>query len=74
VPITREEIDAVFTYHAPSDEQKVRYEAIRKTARVLAYVIVDNTKTSADQSAAIRLLRECVMTANASIALENVKV
>lgn len=67
---TREEIDDIFTYHAPSDEQKARYEAIRKTARVLAYVLIDNTKPSADQSAAIRLLRECVMTANASIALE----
>jgi len=33
-------------------------------------VLIDNTPTSADQTAAIRLLREAVMTANAAIALE----
>jgi hypothetical protein len=35
-----------------------------------AHVIVAHTKPSADQSAAIRHLRECVHTANGSIALE----
>jgi len=39
-------------------------------AKELGQVIVDNTPTSADQTAAIRLLREAVMTANASIALD----
>jgi hypothetical protein len=64
------EIDDLFTYHAPKPGQPERYQAIRESARSLAKVIVANTPASADQSAAIRLLRECVMTANASIALE----
>ena len=59
-----------FTYHGPRGDQSARYEAIRTAALEFARVLVANTKKSADQSAAIRKLRECVMTANASINLE----
>ena len=68
--ITAEDIEDLFTYHAPKEGQPERYQAIREAAKNLATVIVGNTPTSADQSAAIRHLREAVMTANASIALE----
>jgi hypothetical protein len=68
---TADEIQKLFTYHAPKPGQPERYEAIRSAARNLATVIVENTPSSADQSAAIRYLRECVMTANASIAMES---
>ena len=68
MPITREEIENWFTYHAPTPEQKIKYEAIRNAAKRLAHVLLDCTPPSADQSAAMRLLRECVMTANAAIA------
>jgi hypothetical protein len=44
-------------------------EAIRSAARTFAEVLIANTPLSADQTAAVRKLRECVMTANASIAL-----
>lgn len=64
------QIEDWFTYHAPHGDQQARYERIRATAKTLAYVIKTSTKPGADQSAAYRLLRECVMTANASIALE----
>jgi len=70
MPFTPEEIDDIFTYHAPKDDQPARYVAIRESARAFAKVVIENTKPSADQTASIRLLRECVMTANASIALE----
>ena len=70
MPFTEEEIDDIFTYHAPKDDQPARYELIRESARKFARILVANTKPSADQTAAIRLLRECVMTANSSIALE----
>lgn len=66
--ITKDNITNWFTYHSPTAEQLPKYEAIRSKARELAEVIVDNTPASADQSASIRLLREAVMTANASIA------
>jgi hypothetical protein len=68
--ITEDEIRNAFTYHPPTDAQKIRYDNIRVAARTLALAIIYNTPSSADQSAAIRKLRECVMTANASIALE----
>lgn len=68
--MTRAEIENIFTYHAPRGDQPERYEKIRQAARAMGIVIIDNTQPSSDQSAAIRLLRECVMTANASIALE----
>ena len=68
--ISAVEIEDMFTYHAPKPGQPERYQAIREAAKNLATVIVANTPPSADQSAAIRELRICVMTANASIALE----
>lgn len=68
--MTPEEIDNVFSYHAPTGDQPARYEAIRAAAKEFALVLVANTPKSADQTAAVRKLRESVMTANASIALE----
>jgi hypothetical protein len=66
--IEKVQIENWFSYHAPDAEQLPKYEAIRDAAKVFAQVIVDNTPSSADQSAAIRHVREAVMTANASIA------
>lgn len=67
--ITNQKLDNWFTYHAPNAEQQEKLVVIRTAAREFAQVLVDNTIPSADQSAAIRLLREAVMTANASIVL-----
>lgn len=64
------QIEEMFTYHAPTGDQPNRYEAIRSGAKSLALTIVNLTPASPDQTAAIRKLRECVMTANAAIALE----
>jgi hypothetical protein len=66
--ITDSDIENWFQYHAPSPEQQVHYGAIREGARKFAFILLNNTPMSADQTAAFRLLRECVMTANASIA------
>lgn len=63
-------IEALFTYHAPRPEQLPKYQAIRDAAKIFAKVLVENTPKGPDQSAAVRHLRECVMTANAAIALE----
>lgn len=68
---TEEEIEKLFTYHAPKAGQPERYQVLRNKAKELAGVIVQVTPQGADQSAAIRKLRECIMTANASIALES---
>jgi hypothetical protein len=66
--ITAQDIESWFTYHSPKGDQPERYKLIRDKAKELAEVIIENTPPSADQTASIRLLRECVMTANASIA------
>jgi len=69
MPITPEQIDDIFSYHAPTEEQQECYENIRDAAKQLALVILTNTPASADQTAAIRLLRQVVATANAAVAL-----
>lgn len=67
--MTKEEIDHTFSYHAPKGDQPERYERIRAKAKELAEVIVESTPKCADQTAAIRKVREAVMTANAAIAI-----
>ena len=71
VGISKADIDMLqnwFSYHAPNDEQQAAYMRIRASALALAVVIWGSCPPSADRTAAIRLLRESVMTANASIA------
>jgi hypothetical protein len=66
--ITHEQLENWFTYHAPEGDQQKQYVAIREAGLALAKVIVANSPASADQTAAIRKVREAVMTANQSIA------
>lgn len=69
-PGTPLDIEHIFTYHSPDSADVYSYQQIRNAAKHLAETIVAQTPSCADQTAAIRLLRECVMTANASIALK----
>jgi hypothetical protein len=69
-PNTNFNLEWIFSYHPPSPETIPHYERIRSAAKVFAQVILDETIQCADQTAAIRLLRECVMTSNATVALE----
>ncbi len=64
------ELDNWFTYHAPNDQQKVDYLAIRSAGLALARQIRSACPASADATAAIRKVREAVMTANAAIACQ----
>jgi hypothetical protein len=68
--MTDAELVNYFTYHAPKGDQPERYVRIREAALAFARVVVQNTLPSADQTAAIRKLREAVMTANQGIACE----
>lgn len=69
--MTPEQIQNWFSYHAPTAEQQVRYQNIRAAAYTFASVLNNEViGESADKTAAFRLLRECVMTANAAIACE----
>lgn len=62
------QINNWFKYHRPTEDQQASYVKIREQARELAVTFVQECPQSADLSAALRLLREAVMTANAAIA------
>jgi hypothetical protein len=68
--MTNKELDNLFSYHPPKGNQVERYNDIREAGRLFAQVVVDSTPAGPDQSAAIRKIREAVMTANAAIACE----
>lgn len=68
VDAPKTQIENLFTYHAPTEEQKEAYSIIREKAMEFATIIDENCPESPDRTSAIRLLREAVMTANASIA------
>ena len=69
MPFTDAQLDDMFTYH-DDPEKAPRYGAINEAAKAFARAIRDNTKPCADQSAAIRQVREARMTANAAVALD----
>jgi hypothetical protein len=67
--ITKLDLEHWFTYHPPqTDKEVAAYEDIRAAGYNLAEIILENTPEGADQSAAIRLVRQSVMQANAAIA------
>ena len=70
-----EELINIFSYHPPFGDQEVRYQIIRETAKTLAVHIERWCPRSREKSLAITKLQECVMMANAAIAIhEPVKV
>lgn len=70
-PLTlREKLPEIFKYHSPTPTQVEQYLQLRNKALELGELICELTPPCADQTAAIRLLREAVMTANAAIALD----
>lgn len=70
MPLTKDDLRDIFSHHPPEPGQAERYDAIRRGALAFAEVIVENTPPSADQTVAIRKLRESVMVANAAVALK----
>ncbi len=68
--ITDADLRNWFTYHPPTSEQQVKYVAIRDAALNFARILLNNTPQGADQTAALRKLRESVMTGNQAIACE----
>lgn len=69
MPVTKANLKDVFSHHAPEGNDLAIYQEIRSAAYDFALVILENCPASADQQAALRHIREAVMTANASVAL-----
>lgn len=69
---TDEKLQDIFSYHSPTGNQPEQYIKIRNAALEFAKVVIAQTPPCADQTTAIRKIREAVMTANAAIALNGV--
>ncbi len=63
------DFENIYTYHAPTDDQVVRYKAIREKAKSLAELLDHFCPPSRERSLAQTKLQEAVMWANASIAI-----
>jgi hypothetical protein len=66
--VTKADLDNWFQYHAPQQDQLPKYETIRNAGKQFALTILNNTPPGPDQTAAIRMIREAVMTSNQAIA------
>lgn len=62
------DLENIYTYHAPKEDQQERYERIRFKAKMLAAFINEKCPDSREKSIAMTKLEEAVMWANASIA------
>lgn len=62
------DVDNIFKYHAPKDNQPARYEELRARAKRLALLILDNCPDSRERSLALTNLEQSIFWANASIA------
>lgn len=62
------DLENIYTYHSPKDDQPERYERIRYKAKMLAAYINEYCPDSREKSLAMTKLEEAVMWANASIA------
>lgn len=63
-----DELDTVYTYHAPIGTQQKRYESLREKGKELAALILESTPKSREQSVALTHLETAIMWANAAIA------
>ncbi len=64
----KDEIETRFTYHSPKAGQPAKYETLHEAGKQLAYLIVELTPDSREQSLALAHLEEAIMQANAAIA------
>ena len=64
----------LFKYHPPTPETLPKYAAINQAAKNFAEVVLQNCPGSSDRSAAIRLIRDARMTANAAVALNGLSL
>lgn len=65
----QEQIDRTFMYHPPHGDQTLRYGTLRSAARQFANIVAELTPPSREQAVALTKLQECVMFANAAIAI-----
>lgn len=72
IEINDQNVEECFKYHAPTPDQIPRYQEINDAARAFALVVLKNVPRCPLRTAALNLIMDCRMKANAAIALENV--
>ncbi len=69
MPVTKENLRQVFSYHQLSETQRDAYKRIEDAAVELAQVMLEVLPPCGDQQAAIRHIFEAKATANRAIAV-----
>jgi hypothetical protein len=69
MPVTKENLTAVMSYHTLDADQKVAYERIEAAAVAFAAVVLDVLPPCGDQQASCRLIFEAKATANRGVAV-----
>ena len=67
------ELKNIFTYHPPKEGQVRRYSVLRDQAAEFGYTINIECPDSREKSLAITSLQQCIMWANAAIAINEVE-
>lgn len=70
VPDSRKvaQVELMFTYHPPKDDQAARYEKIRSAARAFGTILIEEVPECRELSMALTNLQLATMCANAGIA------
>lgn len=68
--MTPDEIDNRFSFHAGTKESIPNHERVRELCRTLAHELDELVPVGRERSLALTALQECMMWANAGIALE----
>ena len=69
-PVMQAKLDNWFMHHLPEGDDADLYAKIREAGKRFAEAIASLTPPSADQTVAIRHVRDAVMNANAAIACD----
>jgi hypothetical protein len=72
--IDSEILAELFRYHPPTPETLPKFAAINQAAKNFAEIVLQTCPYGADRSAAIRLIRDARMTANAAVALNGLSI
>jgi hypothetical protein len=67
---TKMNLNEICKYQQPSEKQKVALQNVRDGARLFMEAILANCLPCADRTAALRLAREAMMTANCAVVLD----
>jgi hypothetical protein len=67
--VNSQNVEQVFTYQSPTEQQIPKYAAVRDAFIDCAKVVLECVPECADRAVALRKLREARMDANAAIAL-----